>query len=43
MQQPFTVSVLQTVDPAMSDETIERIESLWKHKLGAREIGYNLN
>jgi len=27
----------------MSDETIERIESLWKHKLGAREIGYNLN
>jgi len=40
---PYTVSVLQTVDPAMSDETIERIESLWKQKLGAREIGHNRN
>lgn len=40
---PYTVSVLQTVDPAMSDETIERIESLWKNKLGAREIGHNFN
>ena len=40
---PFTVSVLQTVDPAMSDETIERIESHWKNKLGAREVGHNLN
>lgn len=40
---PYTVSVLQTVDPAMSDETIERIESLWKVKLGARTIGHNLN
>lgn len=40
---PYTVSVLQTVDPAMSDETIERIESHWKNKLGAREIGHNLN
>lgn len=40
---PYTVSVLQTVDPAMSDETIERIESLWKIKLGAREVGHNLN
>jgi hypothetical protein len=40
---PYTVSVLQTVDPATSDETIERIESLWKKKLGAREIGHNLN
>jgi hypothetical protein len=35
--------VLETVDPAMSDETIERIESQWKNKLGAREIGHNLN
>ena len=40
---PYTVSVLQTVDPSMSDETIERIESLWKNKLGAREVGHNLN
>lgn len=40
---PYTVSVLQTVDPATSDETIERIESLWKNKLGARQIGHNLN
>lgn len=40
---PFTVSVLQTVDPAMSDETIERIESHWKNKLGGRRIGHNLN
>lgn len=40
---PYIVSVLQTVDPAMSDETIERLESLWKNKLGAREIGHNLN
>ncbi|MDO8730990.1 MAG: hypothetical protein Q7L55_00205 [Actinomycetota bacterium] len=40
---PYTVSVLQTVDPAMSDETIERIESLWKNKLGARTVGHNLN
>lgn len=40
---PYTVSVLQTVDPALSDETIERIESHWKNKLGAREIGHNLN
>jgi hypothetical protein len=40
---PYTVSVLQTVDPATSDETIERIESHWKNKLGAREIGHNLN
>jgi hypothetical protein len=39
---PYKVSVLQTFDPAMSDETIERIESLWKNKLGAREIGHNL-
>ena len=40
---PYIVSVLQTVDPATSDETIERIESLWKNKLGARDIGHNLN
>jgi hypothetical protein len=40
---PYRVSVLQTVDPAMSDETIERIESHWKNKLGARQIGHNLN
>jgi hypothetical protein len=40
---PYVVSVLQTVDPAMSDETIERIESHWKNKLGARQIGHNLN
>ncbi len=40
---PYIVSVLQTVDPALSDETIERIESQWKNKLGARQIGHNLN
>lgn len=40
---PYTVSVLQTVDPGTSDETIEHIESLWKNKLGARTVGHNLN
>jgi hypothetical protein len=40
---PFTVSVLQTFDPGTPDQTIERVESLWKHKLGARLVGYNLN
>jgi hypothetical protein len=40
---PFSVSVLQTFDPGTSEHTIERIESLWKDKLGARLVGYNLN
>lgn len=40
---PFSVSVLQTFDPGTSDQTIERVESLWKEKLGARLVGYNLN
>ncbi len=40
---PFTVSVLQTFDPSTSDQTIERVESLWKHKLGARLVSYNRN
>lgn len=40
---PFTVSVLQTFDPGISEQTIERSESLWKDKLGARLVGYNLH
>lgn len=40
---PFTAAVLQTFDPSTPDQTVERVESLWKEKLGAREIGYNLN
>lgn len=40
---PFSVSVLQTFDPSTSGQTIERVESLWKDKLGARLVGYNLN
>ena len=40
---PFKVSVLQTFDPSTSDQTIERIKSLWKGKLGARLVGYNRN
>ena len=40
---PFTVSVLQTVDPSTSDQTVERVESLWKDKLSARLVGYNRN
>lgn len=40
---PFTVSVLQTFDPGTSEQTIEQVESLWKDKLGARLVGYNLN
>lgn len=40
---PFTVSVLQTFDPGTSEQTIERVESLWKDKLGARLVGYNRN
>ena len=39
---PFTVSVLQTFDPRTPDQAIERVESLWKAKLGARVFGYNL-
>lgn len=41
--RPLTVSVLQTFDPGTSQQTIERVESLWKDKLGARLIGYNRN
>jgi hypothetical protein len=40
---PFTVSVLQTFDPGLSDPSVERIESLWKDKLHARLAGYNRN
>jgi hypothetical protein len=40
---PFTVSVLQTFDAGTSEQTIERVESLWKDKLGARLVGYNRN
>ena len=40
---PFTVSVLQTFDPRTPEQTIERVESLWKDKLGARQVGYNQN
>ena len=40
---PFTVSVLQTFDPSLPDQTVERVESLWKTKLSARLIGYNRN
>lgn len=40
---PFTVAVLQTFDPSTPDQTVERIESIWKSKLGAREAGYNRN
>jgi hypothetical protein len=40
---PFTVSVLQTFDPSTPDQTIERVESLWKGKLGARLVGLNRN
>lgn len=40
---PFTVSVLQTFDPGTSEQTIERVESLWKDNLGARLVGYNRN
>lgn len=40
---PFTVTVLQTFDPATSEQTVERVESLWKDKLGARLVGYNQN
>jgi hypothetical protein len=39
---PFTVSVLQTFDSVMSEDSIEHIESLWKDKLGARIVGHNL-
>lgn len=38
---PFTVLVLQTFDPGTCEQTIERVESLWKDKLGARLVGYN--
>ena len=40
---PFAVSVLQTFDPGLSDQSVERVESLWKDKIGARLIGYNMN
>lgn len=40
---PYTVTVLQTFDPATPDQTVEAIESLWKQKLGARQVGYNRN
>ncbi|RKS80649.1 hypothetical protein CLV35_0238 [Motilibacter peucedani] len=40
---PFAVSVLQTFDPSTSDQSVERVESLWKDKLGARLVGYNRN
>lgn len=40
---PYTVTVLQTFDPTTPDQTIEAIESTWKHKLSAREVGYNRN
>ncbi len=40
---PFTVSVLQTFDPGASEQTVERVESLWKDKLSARFVGYNRN
>lgn len=40
---PYTVTVLQTFDPGLDDQTIEAIESRWKTKLGARQIGYNRN
>lgn len=40
---PFTVSVLQTFDPHLPEQSIERLESLWKEKLGARIVGYNMN
>lgn len=40
---PFTVSVLQTFDQGASEQTVERVESLWKEKLGARVVGYNRN
>ncbi|KRC59627.1 hypothetical protein ASE19_00975 [Nocardioides sp. Root79] len=40
---PFTVAVLQTFDPGLSDQSVERVESLWKEKLGARLVGLNLN
>jgi hypothetical protein len=35
--------VLQTFDPGTSDQTVERVESLWKDKLRARLVGYNRN
>jgi hypothetical protein len=40
---PYIVSVLQTFDPGTSDQTIERVESLCKDKLGASLVGFNLN
>lgn len=40
---PFTASVLQTFDPGTSEQTIERVESLWKDRLGARLVGNNRN
>lgn len=40
---PYRATVLQTFDPSTPDQTIERVESLWKDKLGARTAGYNRN
>jgi len=31
---PFTVLVLQTCDPGISEQNVEWVESLWKDKLG---------
>ena len=39
----YRVTVLQTFDPATPDQTVERVESIWKDKLGARQVGYNRN
>lgn len=39
----YQVSVLEVVDENTPDDTIEQIESYWKHKLLSREFGLNLN
>lgn len=39
----YQVSVLEVVDENMPDDTIERIESCWKDKLGTRQFGLNRN
>lgn len=40
---PYKVAVLQTFDRSTLDENVERVESIWKDKLGARAAGYNRN
>lgn len=42
-RRTYQVSVLEVLDENTPDQTIEGIESSWKHKLLSRQFGLNRN